>query len=160
MRIGVIGPGTPDAGSGDEQLAERVGELLARRGATLVCGGLGGVMAAACRGAQRAGGTTVGLLPGLDTDGANPYLTVALPTGLGELRNGLVVNASEAVICVGGSWGTLSEMALALRTGTPCVGLACWAVDTLGSEQERTVHRAESPEDAVDAARTAASAAR
>jgi uncharacterized protein (TIGR00725 family) len=107
-------------------LAEDVGRELARRGAVLLCGGLGGGMEAACRGAKEAGGMTVGILPGARRLDANPYVDVALATGLGEARNALVVRAADAVIAVAGEFGTLSEIALALRTGTPVVGLATW----------------------------------
>jgi uncharacterized protein (TIGR00725 family) len=124
--IGVVGPGQPDAVR--DARAETVGRLLAEAGAVVVCGGLGGVMAAACRGASSAGGTTVGLLPGDDRRSANPWVTVPLPTGLGELRNGLVVRAADALVAVGGGYGTLSEMALALKTGCPVVGLDAWPV--------------------------------
>jgi hypothetical protein len=102
--------------------------MLGAAGAVVVCGGLGGVMDAACRGAHESGGTTVGLLPGSDRSAANPHLTVAIATGLGELRNGLVVRAADAVIGVGGSFGTLSELALARRIGTPVVLLGGWRV--------------------------------
>ena len=95
----------------------------------LVCGGLGGVMAAACRGAVSAGGMTVGILPGSDRSAGNEWLTVAIPTGLGELRNGLVVRAADAVIAVGGAYGTLSEVALALKTGVPVIGLRTWEIE-------------------------------
>lgn len=128
VRIGVVGPDSDGATAEELQLAEEVGRLLAERGATVLCGGLGGVMEAACRAAVAHGGTTVGLLPGPDDSAANPYLTVALPTGIGELRNGLIVRASHAVISIGGSWGTLSEIALAVRTGTPCVALRSWQI--------------------------------
>jgi uncharacterized protein (TIGR00725 family) len=93
-----------------------------------VCGGLGGVMEAACRGAASAGGTSVGLLPGLDRDAANAFVTVALPTGLGELRNGLIVRACEGLIAVGGEYGTLSEIALALKGGKRVVGIGSWEI--------------------------------
>jgi uncharacterized protein (TIGR00725 family) len=149
MRIGVIGPGFLGVGSEEENLAEQVGELLGRCGATIVCGGMGGVMAAACRGAQKTGATTVGLLPGFDTAAANPFLTVALPTGLGELRNGLIVNASQAIICIGGSWGTLSEVSLALRTGKPCVALRGWRIDTRADIHAEHLHHADTPDEAV-----------
>jgi len=111
-------------------IAEAIGQQLAHAGWIVVCGGLGGVMAAACRGAHTAGGMTIGLLPGASRRDGNPHLTVSLPTGLGELRNGLLVRASDALVAVGGSWGTLSEIAFALRTGRPVIGLGTWAVDT------------------------------
>lgn len=101
----------------------------------MVTGGLGGVMEASARGAAGAGGLVVGLLPGRDRAAGNPYLTVALPTGLGELRNGLIVRASDALICVGGSWGTLSEIALAVRTGVPVVMLGGWGLPSDGPIQ-------------------------
>jgi uncharacterized protein (TIGR00725 family) len=123
--VGVVGSG--DADDQLTALAEMVGRRLAGAGAIVVCGGLGGVMAAACRGAVSAGGTTVGLLPGTDRAAANPWVTVALPTGLGELRNGLVVRSSDALVAVGGGYGTLSEVALALKTGCPVVGLSTWS---------------------------------
>jgi uncharacterized protein (TIGR00725 family) len=108
--------------------AETLGRRLAEAGAVLVCGGGAGAMAAACRGAAAAGGTTVGLLPGDDRQAGNPHLTVALATGLGEGRNVLLVRASDALVAVGGGFGTLSEVALALRTGVPVVGLATWSL--------------------------------
>ena len=98
-------------------------------GAIVVNGGRGGVMAAASRGAQQAGGTVVGLLPGSDRAAANEWVTIALPTGLGELRNGLVVRAADVVVAVGGAYGTLSEIALALAAGVPVLGLASWPID-------------------------------
>src|SRR5437867_13208871 len=119
--VAVVGAGLPDPAT--DAIAEEVGRRLARAGAAVVCGGLGGVMAAACRGAQAAGGLTIGLLPGDDRSAANAWVTVAVPTGMGELRNGLVVRASDAVVAVGGGFGTLSEIALALKLGRPGVGL-------------------------------------
>jgi uncharacterized protein (TIGR00725 family) len=103
--------------------AEQVGRMLAERGAVVVCGGLGGVMEAACRGAKSADGITVGLLPGLDRSEANPFVDVAIPTGLGEARNALVVRAADAVVAIGGEFGTLTEIAFALRTEVPVVGI-------------------------------------
>ena len=125
--IAVAGPGE-GAGAQDRELARQVGRELARAGVVLLCGGLGGVMAAACEGAASGGGTAVGLLPGSDRSAGNPYLSVALATGLGELRNGLLVRAADAVIAIGGSWGTLSEIALAIRTGRPVIALNGWSV--------------------------------
>jgi uncharacterized protein (TIGR00725 family) len=108
--------------------AEAVGAELARRGAVVVCGGLGGVMAAACRGARAEGGVTLGILPGIDRAAANPWVSVAVATGLGELRNGLVVRSADAVVAVAGEYGTLSEIALALKTGLRVVGLRSWEI--------------------------------
>lgn len=126
LQIAVVGTSNPDP-AGD-LAAEQVGAALARAGAVVVCGGLGGVMAAACRGARSAGGLTVGLLPGTDPALANPWVEVVIPTGLGEARNTLVVGAAGAVIAVAGEYGTLSEIALALRRGTPVVGLRTWSL--------------------------------
>lgn len=124
--VAVIGAGEPDAAL--EQVAEAVGGLLAAAGITVVCGGLGGVMAAACRGAKAAGGGTVGILPGLDPAAANPWVDVAIPTGLGEARNALVVRAGRAVVAIGGGYGTLSEIALALKGGVRVVGVDTWDI--------------------------------
>jgi uncharacterized protein (TIGR00725 family) len=125
--IAVVGAGE-GAGSAAVAAAEEVGALLAQAGAVLVCGGLGGVMEAACRGASDAGGTTLGILPGSDRAAANRWVTIAVPTGLGELRNGLVVRGSDAVIAIAGGYGTLSEIALALKAGKPVVGLGSWDI--------------------------------
>jgi uncharacterized protein (TIGR00725 family) len=125
--VAVVGPG--DATPAEVESAELIGRGIAQRGDVLVCGGLGGVMAAACRGAAHAGGTTVGILPGPDRTAGNQWLTVAIPTGLGELRNGLVVRAADAVVAVGGAYGTLSEVALALKTGVPVIGLRTWEIE-------------------------------
>jgi uncharacterized protein (TIGR00725 family) len=137
-----VGPG--EASAEQEALAEEVGRLLARRGAVLVCGGLGGVMEAACRGARSEGGVAVGILPGLDRGAANPHVSVAIATGLGEARNALVVRAADALIAVGGAYGTLSEIALALKAGKRVVGLGTWEI--------HGVERADGPESAVEAA--------
>ncbi|MEU1040628.1 TIGR00725 family protein [Streptomyces sp. NPDC005907] len=122
--VAVAGPG--EAGVRETELAREVGSLLGRRGAVVLCGGLGGVMEACAEGAGAAGGTVVGLLPGFDRGAGNRHLSVAVATGLGELRNGVLVNACDALIAVGGSWGTLSEVALALRAGKPVAVLAGW----------------------------------
>jgi len=126
LYIGVAGASRPEPAVVDQ--AERLGRRLAEGGAVVVCGGGPGVMEAVCRGARSAGGTTVGILPGLDRAEGNPYLTVSLPTGLGQGRNLLLVRSSDAMVAVGGGFGTLSEIALALRTGTPVVGLATWSL--------------------------------
>jgi len=125
--VAVIGPS--EATADEAESAEVVGRLLAERGAVVVCGGLGGVMEAASRGAASAGGTVVGILAGADRSAANAHVTVAIATGMGEMRNALVVRAADAVIAVGGAYGTLSEIAFALRTGVPVVGIGTWDLD-------------------------------
>jgi len=154
LYVGVAGASRPEAALLDQ--AELLGRRLAEAGAVVVCGGGPGVMEAACRGARAAGGTTVGLLPGLDRGEGNPHLSVALPTGLGQGRNLLLVRSSDALVAVGGGFGTLSEIALALRTGTPVVGLATWS---LGLDA-RPAPAFPVAGDAEDAARLALVAAR
>jgi len=121
FRVAVIGAG--EASSEDLAAAHALGAALAEAGAIVVCGGRTGVMEGVARGAAEAGGLTVGLLPGTDAAEANAWIAVPLPTGLGEARNALVVRAAEAVIAVGGSWGTLSEIALARKMGIPVATL-------------------------------------
>jgi len=127
----VIGEGTTDRRGAE--IAYEVGRLVALKGALLVCGGLSGVMDHAARGAKSAGGTTVGILPGCSRDEANLYIDIAIPTGLGEARNLLVVRSSDALIAIGGQYGTLSEIAFALKMGKPIVGISSWEIkkDTL-----------------------------
>ena len=133
------------AGSCDPEtaaLAEAVGREIARRGAILACGGLGGVMEAAARGAKAAGGMTLGILPGLDRREANAFIDVPITTGLAEGRNLVLVRTADAVIALAGEYGTLSEIALALKIGKPVVSLQSWEI---GPE----VVRAEDAADAV-----------
>jgi uncharacterized protein (TIGR00725 family) len=137
--IAVVGPGD-DATKEETDMARQVGRLLADRHAILVCGGLAGVMAAACEGASDGGGLTVGLLPGDDRAAGNPHLSVVLPTGIGELRNGLVVGVCDAVIAIGGGWGTLSEIALAIRTGKPTIMIRSWKVEDPVHARGRDLH--------------------
>src|SRR5947209_5916426 len=143
--IAVIGAGSCDAEVRD--VAYDTGRLIAERGGVLVTGGGTGVMEAASRGARDAGGLVIGILPGPDAAAANDAVDVAIPTGMGQLRNGLVVASGEAVIAVGGEWGTLSEIGLALKWGKPVVGLDTW-----------NSSRAGVPEDAILCASTAAEA--
>ena len=140
--MAVVGAG--DASPELQAVAEAVGREVARRGGVVVSGGLGGVMAGACRGARDAGGMTLGILPGLDRSEANPHVEVALATGLGEARNALVVRAADALVAVGGGYGTLSEIALALKGGKRVVGIGSWEIDGMVG--------AESAEEAVAAA--------
>jgi len=145
-RIAVIGAASCTAH--EAALAEAVGRALARQGAVLICGGRGGVMEAACRGAKAEGGFTVGILPGVDAREANPYVDLPLPTGMGEGRNVLVVRAAQAVIAIGGRYGTLSEIALALKLGRPVVGLETWHLEPAHGPPP-PIHRVASPEEAV-----------
>jgi uncharacterized protein (TIGR00725 family) len=124
--VAVVGAG--EASPDELHAAEEIGAGLAAAGAVVVTGGLGGVMEAACRGARSRRGRTVGILPGEDRDAANGWVDVAIATGLGELRNGLVVRAVDALVAVGGGHGTLSEVAFALKLGRPVVGLGTWEV--------------------------------
>lgn len=145
-QIAVVGASAPSADALSQ--AEAVGRILARAGATLVCGGLGGIMEAAAKGAHTEGGWTVGLLPGSLRIDANPFIRCAIPTGLGHFRNFLVVQASDAVIAFPGRYGTLSEIAMALTLEKPVIGLATWDIEG--------VVRAETPEEAVRLALQAA----
>jgi uncharacterized protein (TIGR00725 family) len=155
LYVAVVGPA--DAIPEHIAMAEETGRLLAAAQAVVVTGGLDGVMAAACRGARSAGGRTVGLLPGGQRSDANPWVDVAIPTGLGELRNALVVRAADAVIGVGGSWGTLSELALAGRAGKPVVTLAGWQIrDSAGEPVPAAWEVAADPAEAVTKALAAA----
>jgi uncharacterized protein (TIGR00725 family) len=125
--IGVIG-----AGRADEELlkiAEEVGRFLAKEGVIIITGGLGGVMEAVSRGAYLEGGITLGILPTLRKEDANPYVKIPIPTGLGEMRNSLIVRASDVLIAIGGEYGTLSEIALALKTGKKVVGIKTWNIN-------------------------------
>jgi len=155
--VGVAGASQPDPSL--VPIAETLGRCLAEAGAIVVCGGGPGLMTAVCRGAQAAGGLTVGLLPGGDRAAGNPYLTIALPTALGEGRNVLLVRASDALVAVGGGFGTLSEIALALRAGVPVVGLATWGL-TLAGELVDAFPVAQSPETAARLAIEAANPSR
>ena len=147
--IAVIGGG--QCSKGEAKLAEEVGRELARRGVILVCGGLGGVMEAACRGASSEGGTTIGILPGDDSQAANPYVQIPIVTGLGYARNLAVVKSAQAVIAVGGSYGTLSEISHALQNDIPVIGLNTWSLSR-NNQQDKSIIPAQSPTEAVDKA--------
>lgn len=151
MMISVIGgeAAPPEA----LQAAEAIGRELARRGVTLVCGGRGGVMEAACRGARAEGGHTIGILPGRNARESppNPYVEFPIFTGVGYARNAMVVLSGEAVIAIDGSYGTLSEIAYALIHAIPLVGLDTWDFDYHGHDGERIV-RASDAADAVEKA--------
>ena len=124
---GVIGAGKAEGEL--LKMAEEVGKLLAKEGVIVITGGLGGVMEAASRGAFLEGGITVGILPTVRKDDANPYIKIPIPTGMGEMRNALVVRASDVLIAIGGEYGTLSEIALALKTGKKVIGLKTWNIN-------------------------------
>ena len=144
-----MGPGTcpPDLYA----LAREVGYLIARRGAILICGGRGGVMEASARGAREGNGITVGILPGESAAEANPYIDIPIVTGLGNARNAVNVLTSQAIIAIAGSYGTLSEIALALKCGTPVVGLKTLSLFSPGGEA-LPITLAQSAEEAVDSA--------
>jgi uncharacterized protein (TIGR00725 family) len=149
MIISVIG----DSSCSPEEatVAEAVGKLLAKKGVTLLCGGLGGVMEAACRGAKSAGGVTVGILPGQDPSTANPWVDIPVVTGMGEARNVAVAKSAQAVIAIGGKYGTLSEIAYALKNGIPVIGLNTWSLSRGGQEDDSIV-RVQTANEAVEKA--------
>jgi len=124
IHIGVIGAG--ECSTEIYSIAYEVGCLVGQNEWVLVCGGLGGVMEGAAKGCYKAGGMTVGILPGREKDSANPFITLSIPTGLGEGRNLLVVRASDVVVAIAGDYGTLSEIGLALKIGKPVIGLKTW----------------------------------
>lgn len=157
MMIAVIGGDRPPPDA--LPVAEAVGRELARRGHVLVCGGRGGVMEAACRGAREAGGHTVGILPGPDRRDMNPHVEFPVVTNLGAARNAIVVLSADAVIAVDGSYGTLSEIAMALIHGKPVVGLRTWRLSSDDSVEDQRIARAQDPVEAVERAIEAAEAA-
>lgn len=141
--------GESKASSEIAKLAEEVGTEIAKAGAVLVCGGLKGVMEAVSKGAQCAGGTTIGILPGSKREDANPYIDYPIITGIGYARNKLVVKTGHVVIAVGGSYGTLSEIAFALGYEIPVVGLKTWQFIHHSGQIDKKVHYASSPKEAV-----------
>lgn len=149
IHIGVLGPNKTT----EEQyrLGIEVGKEIAKAGATLFCGGLGGMMQAAAEGAKSAGGQTVGILPGHDKTAANPYIDLAIPTDLGAYRNAILVRSCDAVIAVHGAYGTLSEIAFALRLGVPVIGLHTWSVCKTGTP-DPGIHIAQTTKEAVQQA--------
>ena len=147
--IAVIGGANPSAQ--EAKLAKEVGRELARQGAALVCGGLGGVMEAACKGAQAEGGLTIGILPGESRLAANPYVQIPIVTGIGRARNVAVVKSAQVVIAIGGSYGTLSEIGHALQSGIPVIGLNTWSLSRNG-QPDNSIIPAQSPTEAVNRA--------
>jgi uncharacterized protein (TIGR00725 family) len=154
--LAVVGPG--DADEDTCALAAQVGRLIAEAGGVVVCGGLGGVMEEAARGATQSGGISLGILPGASRAEGNPHLTVVVATGLGQARNTVVVGTSDAVIAVGGSWGTMSEVALAVRTGIPVISLGGWTAQDRAGRPVPGITQVTTPSAAVDAAVAAAAA--
>jgi uncharacterized protein (TIGR00725 family) len=149
IQVAVCGP--RECGEELRVLAVETGRLLAERGAVVICGGYGGIMAAAAEGARSAGGTVVGILSGADRAHANPHLSVVIPTGIGQARNAVIVNSGDAVIVIGGSWGTLSEVALAMRGGrVPVVQIGGWQVSDERGEPLQGLRRARTPQEALD----------
>lgn len=140
--IAVIGAGNADENS--LKIAEKVGKLIAKRNAILICGGLGGVMEAAAKGAKSEDGITVGILPQSHREDANPYIDVPVATGFGEGRNVIIIRSADALIAVGGEYGTLSEIALGLKTGKPVIGINTWDI--------KGIIKADNAEDAVSKA--------
>jgi uncharacterized protein (TIGR00725 family) len=147
--VAVIGGG--QCSKEEARLAEEVGRELARRGVTMICGGLGGVMEAACRGASSGGGTTIGILPGDNRQSANPYVQIPIVTGMGYARNVAVVKSAQAVIAIAGNYGTLSEIGHALQNGIPVIGLNTWSLSRNG-QPDNPIIPAKSPAEAVDKA--------
>jgi hypothetical protein len=141
--------------SEEAHLAEEVGRELVKHEATVVCGGLGGVMEAVCKGAAAEGGTTIGILPGDSRYTANPYVSIPIVTGMGLTRNALVVKSAHAVIAIDGSYGTLSEIAYAFINGIPVIGLNTWALSRRGLESNPII-LAQTPIEAVEKAIAAA----
>jgi len=149
--VAVVGASDCTGRPHEVQLARAVGHALAEAGAILICGGRGGVMAAACRGAKSAGGLTIGVLPGDSAAEANPYVDIPIITGMGEARNIIIVRTAHAVIAVGGEFGTLSEIAFALKLGRPVVGLGTWELSKEGHPVQ-AILRASTPAEAVQLA--------
>lgn len=147
--IAVIG--ASQASAADLKAAEEVGRLIAQSGATLVCGGMGGVMEAACRGAVTQDGFTVGILPGDTAQSANAFVSLPIVTGIGYARNVAVVKSAQAVIAIGGSYGTLSEIAHALQGGLPVIGLDTWHISRSGLPSGGIIE-AHNPAEAVNKA--------
>lgn len=147
--IAVIGGSQPSAK--ETRLAEAVGRELAKQGVIVVCGGLGGVMEATCKGASSEGGLTVGILPGDSRESANPYVQIPIVTGMGYARNIAVVKSAQAVIAIGGSYGTLSEISYALANGIPVIGLKTWSLSKNG-KQDNSITIVQSPAEAVSKA--------
>jgi hypothetical protein len=150
--IGVIGGS--EAKPQVARLAEEVGREIAKKGAVLICGGLGGVMEAACKGASEAGGLTIGILPGDNRREANPFVQIPIATGIGYARNAAVAKSAQAIIAIDGSYGTLTEIGYALQSGIPVIGLNTWSV-AIDEKDDKSIIQAKNAKDAVDKAMAA-----
>jgi uncharacterized protein (TIGR00725 family) len=152
MYVGVIGGQfcTDEEG----RTAYEVGHLLAQRGAVLICGGLSGVMEATCKGAKAGGGVTIGILPGPFCGDANPYVDYPIATDMGQARNAIIVRTADTVIAVGGEYGTLTEIAMALKMGKKVVAISSWEIASKGETDDKIIC-ARNPEEAVEAALSA-----
>lgn len=153
MIIGVIGGGKCSPQTAE--LAEQVGRELAQKGAMLICGGLGGVMEAACKGTYEAGGQTIGILPGNSQSDANPYVKFPIVTGMGEMRNVVIIKSARAVIAIDGEYGTLSEIGHALKNNVPVIGINTWSLSREGKTSDAIIP-AETASEAVEKALEAA----
>lgn len=145
--IAVIGASRPSPA--EARAAQEVGRAIAALPADLVCGGLGGVMEAAARAARHAGGRTIGILPGVHKDAANPFIDIVIPTGMGQARNIVVVLTADVVVAVGGEFGTLSEISHALKHGVPVVGIDTWPIDDMPASRSVPFFRARDAADAM-----------
>jgi len=144
--IGVIG--SSSCSMSVSEIAFMIGMEIARRDAMLLCGGMGGVMESACKGAKEGGGITIGILPGDNKESANAYVDIPIVTGIGEARNVIIAHSADAIIAIAGRYGTLSEIAFALRFDVPVVGIATWNIDI-------PILKAKNPKQAVDMALSA-----
>lgn len=149
MYVAVVGSGKSDPEN--EKIAYELGGLIAKQEATLICGGLSGVMNAAAKGVFEAGGTSIGILPGVSRQGSSKYLTFALPTGIGEARNAIIARSADVVIAVGGEFGTLSEIAFALKLGKPVIGINTWHL-LKDQEENLSIARAKNAQEAIEMA--------
>lgn len=149
MYIAVCGSGEPDPQN--EKIAYELGALIAKKEAILICGGLLGIMNAAAKGAFEAGGVSIGILPGSSRDGASQYLTLSIPTGLGEARNSIIARSADVVIAIGGEFGTLSEIAFALKAGKPVIGVNTWRL-LKDAHENLAIARAVNAQEAIELA--------
>lgn len=140
IKIGIIGAG--ECSAEVYKTAEKIGKMVALRGDVLICGGLGGIMEAASKGAKSAGGTTIGILPGFNSEDANPFIDIPIVTGLSHARNFIIVRSSDVLISVAGGYGTLSEIAIALKLKKPVIGICSWNII-------KDIHHVQSPEEAI-----------